>query len=107
MIDRVLVMDLRAEIKKIAREEVKKAIEEQIEPKQCINPESLIHTSDIDSMPTVDAVPVVRCRDCAWWDAFPSSSAAPDYHECRRFGWKINITADDFCSRGIQRGGRR
>ena len=34
MIDRKSVMDLRAEIKKIAREEVKKAIEEQIEPKR-------------------------------------------------------------------------
>lgn len=26
----------------------------------------LIHTSDIDAMPTVDAVPVVRCKDCKW-----------------------------------------
>ena len=25
----------------------------------------LIHTSEINKMPTVDAVPVVRCRDCA------------------------------------------
>lgn len=24
----------------------------------------LIHTADVDLMPTVDAVPVVRCKDC-------------------------------------------
>jgi len=23
---------------------------------------------DIDEQPTVDAVPVVRCKDCRWWD---------------------------------------
>lgn len=22
----------------------------------------------IDNAPTIDAVPVVRCRDCKWWD---------------------------------------
>ena len=22
----------------------------------------------IDNAPTIDAVPVVRCRDCRWWD---------------------------------------
>lgn len=27
----------------------------------------LIHTSDIDNAPTIDAVEVVRCKDCRWW----------------------------------------
>lgn len=27
----------------------------------------LVHTSDIDAMPTVDAVRVVRCKDCVFW----------------------------------------
>ncbi len=24
----------------------------------------LVHSADIDALPTIDAVPVVRCRDC-------------------------------------------
>lgn len=24
--------------------------------------------TDINHAPTIDAVPVVRCRDCRWWD---------------------------------------
>lgn len=24
--------------------------------------------TDISHAPTVDAVPVIRCRDCRWWD---------------------------------------
>ena len=23
---------------------------------------------DVENAPTIDAVPVVRCRDCRWWD---------------------------------------
>lgn len=32
------------------------------------NRKGLIHSSDIDNAPTVDAVEVVRCKDCKWWD---------------------------------------
>ena len=43
-------------------------------------------------MPTVDAVPVVRCKDCQYADSFS---------ECRFVSWYNN--KDDFCSRGERR----
>lgn|GEM_PF-6184054 len=48
----------------------------------------------------VDTAPVVRCKDCVWWDFFPSSSATPMYHTCRRFCRNFDTLAYDFCSRG-------
>lgn len=42
----------------------------------------------IESMPTIDAVPVVRCKDCTWF-----------FHGfCVRFD--PDVMPDDFCSRG-------
>ena len=33
-----------------------------------LTPEGMRHM--IDTMPTVDAVPVVRCKDCKWWKEY-------------------------------------
>ena len=56
----------------------------------------LIHTSDVDNMPTIE---IIRCRDCKYWDPFPSSSSAPEYHQCKRFGGvMMGSRADDYCS---------
>lgn len=50
---------------------------------------------DVEEMPTVDAVPVVRCRDCKHCDPenyhcdHPMSTAAP-----------LRRKPDDFCSYG-------
>lgn len=27
-----------------------------------------IHKHEIDNAPTIDAVPVIRCKDCRWWN---------------------------------------
>lgn len=58
--------------------------------------------------PTVDAVPVVRCKDCRYWDVSPASTAAPAYHECKarasRIG-RVHTTADEFCSRRERKDG--
>lgn len=41
----------------------------------------------IKSMPTIDAVPVVRCKDCKYWD----------YGDC----YRLELSRpDDFCSYG-------
>ena len=52
----------------------------------------------------LDLVNVVRCRNCKFWDRYPSSTAAPDYHHC---GFGINVNwhtrADEYCSRGERR----
>lgn len=47
----------------------------------------------IDHMPTIDAVPVVRCKDCCWY---------VEYEECDPFcGHKdIYIRPDYFCADG-------
>ena len=45
-----------------------------------------------------DAVPVIRCNDCKYWDVFPSSSLAPEFHKCKGLG--VHTVANFFCSKG-------
>ena len=47
----------------------------------------------IEGAPTVDAVEVVRCKDCKNFD--------PDSSVCKYSGWLMN--GSDFCSRGIDK----
>ena len=56
-----------------------------------------IPPSYIDDAPTVDAVPVVRCKDCKYYK--------PDEFECGCdfAGGLPYVKADDFCSRGQRR----
>lgn len=59
-----------------------------------------MHLSDIDTIPRVDAVEVVRCRDCKHCDPenyhcdHPMSTAAP-----------LRRKPDDFCSYGERKEG--
>lgn len=50
----------------------------------------------MDTMPTVDAVPVTRCKDCEWYD--PVNDC---YGNCTREGYDEQwymVYATDFCS---------
>ena len=50
-----------------------------------------------------DAVEVVRCKDCRWWNG--NSETMHNNHLCRnwsKFG-SIDTGADDFCSYGERR----
>ena len=70
---------------------------------------------DVEEMPTVDAVEVLRCRDCKYWgdeDGKLQSSDGVLYARCtvhnylidgRHTGWCP--TENDFCSYGERRGG--
>lgn len=58
----------------------------------------LIHTSEINKMPTVDAVPVVRCGFCKNWDDFPIDTIDPEYHLCKRL--RTSFPAYGFCIYG-------
>lgn len=49
----------------------------------------------IQGMDTVDAVPVVRCRDCKYHDGI----------RCFRWNSTIITGFDDFCSNGEQKDG--
>ena len=48
----------------------------------------------IEHAPTIDAVPVVRCKDCKCWTEWSNGAGS-----CSRFAldW-IGTDADDFCS---------
>ena len=51
----------------------------------------------IDKAPTVDAVPVVRCRDCKHWH---KDTVFCDYMPYGETPERVNWYADDFCSYG-------
>ena len=55
----------------------------------------------IADTPTVDAVPVVRCKDCRYWQ---DNNGGNPNEECR---WREDETpdADDFCSYGKRKDG--
>ena len=49
---------------------------------------------DIENAPTIDAVEVVRCRDCIHWDN----------DICRNAGaWSIGTNENHFCAKGIKK----
>lgn len=54
---------------------------------------------DIEEAPTVDAVPVVRCKDCKYWQ---DNNGGYPHPECR-WGRGETPDEDDFCSCGERR----
>lgn len=54
---------------------------------------------EIDNAPTIDAEPVVRCKDCKYWQ---DNNGGYPHEECR---WGKEETPDetDFCSYGERR----
>lgn len=56
-----------------------------------------------EDMPTIDAVPVVRCKDCKWFaECVGKDSGKPcGYGQCTRpLCMRSLIGTDDFCSYG-------
>lgn len=45
-------------------------------------------------------VEIIHCRDCKYWDEFPSSTINIEYHKCSGFPIFTESKSDDFCSRG-------
>ena len=60
-----------------------------------------VGTKEIDKAPTVDAVPVVRCKDCKRWERHTEVNR--DYGGCRRYNSTMRY--DDFCSYGERKDG--
>lgn len=57
----------------------------------------------LDKTPTVDAAPVVRCRDCEYWDQVTANrGGCKDLYGFGRW-WK----PDDHCSYGVRRDGEQ
>ena len=42
-------------------------LKEKAEPEE-VTGEGIVYVQDIDEAPTVDAVEVVRCKDCRWYN---------------------------------------
>ena len=61
----------------------------------------LIHNA-IDNAPTIDAVPVVRCKDCKFgdWDSEPNDAMV-----CMRTKDGFWRSGNDFCSYGERKEG--
>ena len=71
-----------------------------------------IWKKDIDLQSTIDAVPVVRCRDCRWWDKIGDSPIGY-CHACKHKywsnSWEISIRRihkeDFYCADGERKDG--
>lgn len=55
--------------------------------------------------PTVDAVPVVRCKDCVHWDDDPDTYGADYGPKGKCMKSFETMCADDFCSHGERKDG--
>lgn len=60
--------------------------------------EHFVYCQDIDEAPTVDAVPVVRCRECRYYAV---SGATTSF--CIHPGGMKFTSDSDYCSRGKRR----
>ena len=60
---------------------------------------------EIEAIPTIDAVPVVRCKECKHWnqdEVFKTSSCRISYDEK---GFEKQTDADFFCGYGKRKDG--
>lgn len=58
--------------------------------------------SDIKNAPTIDAVEIVRCKDCKHWHKDTVFCGYGSYGEAPK---RVNWYADDFCSYGERKDG--
>lgn len=56
--------------------------------------------SMVSAAPIIDAVPVVRCKDCVHWDDDPDTYGADDGPKGKCMKSFETMCADDFCSHG-------
>lgn len=54
----------------------------------------------LQNLPVADAVPVVRCKDCQFWQRHTQVNR--DYGKCERFG-TVTTRCNDFCSLGAKK----
>ena len=54
---------------------------------------------EFNDVERVDAVPVVRCKDCKYWTIYGSNGGACELWECQGF------STDDYCSSGKRKDG--
>ena len=52
--------------------------------------------SIVDVQPTIDAVPVIRCRDCKYCETM--TIFGKDFPACTRSKPAVDVRMDDYCS---------
>ena len=55
----------------------------------------------IEELPAVDAVPIVRCKDCHYWH----QELDEVHHWYCTYGWAHQTTPDHYCADGKRRDG--
>ena len=53
----------------------------------------------IAEQPTIDAVPVIRCRDCKYCRTYYHGDNMPFSYACDRMYLTNGLSLDDYCSR--------
>jgi len=74
--------------------------------------EHFVYCQDIDEAPTVDSVPVVRCRDCIEFEEigkYPTNKGGTPFGYCYHWQYEQGMSpnqvdGNDFCSYGRIRG---
>ena len=61
--------------------------------------EPAVLLEDIEKAPTVDAVPVIRCRDCKYCRTYYHGDNMPFSYACDRMYLTSGLSIDDYCSR--------
>ena len=63
---------------------------------------AFIDSAILKAIPTIDAVPVVRCRECKWFNHYTMECESDDVATDHEGGasFSINFGPDDFCSYG-------
>lgn len=64
---------------------------------------AVVMSSAIRQAPTVDAVEVVRCRDCKYWDNHSICEVHSEWPDQYNTGHSDYTEPDDFCSYGERR----
>lgn len=62
-----------------------------------------LHVADIDTIPRVDAVEVVRCKDCKHYKTRNQSKYWDNKALACRRSANVKVRPDDFCSYGERR----
>ena len=64
---------------------------------------SFIDAAILKAIPTIDAVPVVRCRECKRWDTDADSYGKDDGPKGMCMKFFEDTYSDDYCSYGQQK----
>lgn len=63
----------------------------------------IVNAKSIDNAPTIDAVPVVRCKHCRFSEVFQNDSSGVMARYCNAFKLVRMVADGDYCSYGERR----